>query len=104
VVAKYRAIRTEVEGIMFASRREAQRYMELRVCEKAGIIHELTLQQKFPMVINGVKVCTYIADFCYRDNEGRAIVEDSKGFKTPMYRLKYKLFHALYPNLRISEV
>ncbi len=103
-LSKYRAIRTEVDGIPFASKREAQRYMELAVAQRAGIIHELTLQQKFPLVVNGVKVCTYIADFCYRDQQGRAIVEDSKVFKTPVYKLKYKLFHILYPNLRISEV
>jgi hypothetical protein len=103
-LSKYRAVRTEVEGHVFASKREAFRYQELRILERSGYITELTLQQKFPLVVNGVKVCTYIADFCYLDMQGRAIVEDSKGMKTPVYRLKNKLFHVLYPNLRISEV
>ena len=103
-MSKYGSVKTEVDGIVFASKREAFRYQELRICERAGIISNLELQVKYPLVVNGQKVCTYIADFTYKDQQGRTIVEDSKGMKTPVYRIKAKLFAACYPELRISEV
>lgn len=103
-MSKYRAVKTEVDGITFASKREAHRYGELRMLEKAGIIHDLVLQPKFPLVIDSKLVCLYIADFKYQDANGRTVVEDAKGMKTPVYRIKFKLFHALYPHLRILEV
>lgn len=103
-MSKYGSVKTEVDGVLFDSKREAFRYQELKICERAGIIQELALQVKFPLVVNGVKVCTYIADFVYKDQQGRTLVEDSKGVKTPVYRIKAKLFAACYPNLRILEV
>lgn len=102
--SKYAAIRTEVNGIMFASKREAKRYSELCLLERAGEIASIELQPKFPCVVNGQKVCTYIADFAYLNSQGSRIVEDVKGFKTPMYRLKKKLVEALYPNVKIVEI
>ncbi len=103
-MSKYRAIRTEIDGIQFASRAEAHRYGELRLLERSGIISGLSLQPKFPMIVNGAKVCTYIADFSYIEKAGKLCIEDVKGMKTPVYRLKFKLFHALYPMLRITEI
>lgn len=101
---KYNAKQTVVDGIKFPSKREAQRYCELKVLEKAGKIKRLELQVRFPLFVAGVKVATYIADFCYYD-ESRRIVEDCKGFLTPVYRLKKKMFEALYrnQNLKILE-
>ncbi len=92
---KYKAIRTVVDGITFDSKLEAARYQDLRLQEESGEIKRLTLQPSFPIEICGKKICTYRADFAYiRDGEG--VVEDVKGFKTPVYRLKKKLVSAIY--------
>ena len=94
-MAKYHAVRTTVDGITFASKKEAARFVELRLMERAGEIGQLTLQPVWPLVVNGVKICNYIADFQYRTPVGR-IVEDVKGVKTPVYKLKKKLMLAVY--------
>jgi hypothetical protein len=100
---KYRAVKTEVDGIMFDSKREAARYMELVLLERAGEISRLELQPKYDCVVNGKKICTYKADFRYFNANG-SVVEDVKGMKTPVYRLKKKLVEALYPGVTIQEV
>lgn len=100
---KYRAQRTVVDGINFASKAEAKRYLELRAMEQAGLIYHLELQPKFPVIINGIKVCTYIADFAYFTKSER-ITEDVKGMLTPVYRIKKKLVEALYPGMTITEI
>jgi len=92
---KYGAKRTIVDGIVFDSKREAARYVALRTLLRAGKISGLQLQPKYDLTVNGVKLGKYIADFMYVEN-GSVIVEDSKGFKTPVYRLKKKLLKALY--------
>jgi len=99
--SKYGAIKTVVDGITFASRKEAKRYTELKLLELAGEISRLELQPRYDITINGVKVCTYVADFRYF-GKAKQIVEDCKGFKTPLYRLKSKLVRALY-NVEILE-
>ena len=98
---KYGAVRTEVDGIAFASKKEARRYSELRLMERAGEITALSLQPRFPLFVNGSQVCTYVGDFQYlipADQGARPerVVEDAKGMKTPMYRLKAKMFAAQY--------
>ena len=94
-MSKYHALKTEVDNIKFASRREAARYSQLKLLEASGAISNLELQPKFPIVVNGVKICTYIADFQYVET-GAKVIEDSKGFRTPVYRLKKKLMQAVY--------
>ena len=93
---KYNAIKTTVYGITFDSKHEAERYCQLHALELEGEISGLELQPRFRLSINGVKICDYYADFSYYDKEGCHIVEDAKGFKTAVYRLKKKLFKALY--------
>ena len=104
---KYNVSRKEdrtVDGIVFASKKEAKRYGELKLLELTGAIRDLRLQPKFPCVVNGVKVCDYIADFWYVDSEtGHAVVEDAKGMKTPVYKLKAKLVEAVH-GFEITEV
>ncbi len=103
-MSKYHAIKTEMDGVIFASRAEAQRYGELKILEYQNRIACLELQPKFPVVVNGKKICTYIADFQYNDLDSRKqIIEDVKGVKTPIYRLKKKLVEAIY-NIEITEV
>ncbi len=96
-VSKYRNKRVEYDGHKFDSMREMKRYQELRLMEKAGLIRDLKLQPKYPIVVNSVKVCNYVGDFEYYES-GRMIptTEDVKGAKTRVYRLKFKLFRACY--------
>jgi hypothetical protein len=101
-MTKYGAIRTEVDGITFASKAEARRYDELKLMLKAGAISRLDIQPRFPLTVNGVTVGAYVGDFAYMDN-GKLVVEDVKGVKTPVYRLKAKLVRALY-GIEIVEV
>jgi hypothetical protein len=99
--SKFKAIPTEVDGIRFASKKEAKRYQELKLLERAGEISRLELQPRYDITINGVKVCTYVADFRYFTKD-KLTVEDCKGFLTPVYKLKRRLLAALY-NVEILE-
>lgn len=101
VRSKYGAKRTEVDGILFASQREARRYSELRILERAGEIRDLELQPVYPITANGRTVAKYVADFRYQTNGG-TVIEDVKGMKTPVYRLKKKLVEAIH-GVRITE-
>jgi hypothetical protein len=93
-----------VDGIVFASKREANRYGELKLLQKAKVIKDLHRQPKFVIEIRGKKVCTYIADFSYVDCKlNKGVVEDAKGMRTPVYKLKKKLVEA-YFGLEIKEV
>jgi hypothetical protein len=92
---KYRAVKTVVDGIKFDSKKEAARYQQLKLLERAGEIMELTLQPRFDLIVNGVKCGFYKADFQYLE-VGKYVVEDVKGMKTPVYNLKKKLVKAIY--------
>ncbi len=100
--SKYRSIRTTVDGISFASRREANRYAELRIELLAGDIEDLVLQKPFSLDVNGIHICDYVADFVYQRN-GRPIVEDAKGKRLELYRIKKLLMRAIY-EIEIVEV
>ena len=106
---KYRSKKTEVDGIIFDSKKEAKRYLELKALEDAGKIFCLQRQVKFELIpsqkLDGKVVeraCTYIADFMYQEN-GELIVEDTKGYKTPDYIIKRKLM-LWVQGIRIREV
>ena len=100
-VNKYKAIKTTVDGIKFDSKKEAARYSNLKILEKAGHILDLSLQPRFDLIINGVKCGFYKADFKYIE-DGKEIIEDVKGMKTPVYNLKKRLIKAIY-NIDIRE-
>jgi hypothetical protein len=100
---KYGARKTVVDGVTFASAKEAARYAELRTLERAGIIKGLILQPRFPLAVNGSKVCTYVADFEYRDEAGTRVIEDVKGVRTDVYRIKNKLMRAVH-GIDVKEV
>lgn len=92
--AKYRA--KQAGG--FASRKEARRADDLAAMERAGLISDLRMQVKFPFVINGHLVCSYVADFVYIE-AGAEVVEDTKSpitRKNREYRIKVKLLKAVY--------
>ena len=92
---KYRAVKTIVDGITFDSKAEARRYGNLKILERAGTIDSLELQPRYDLVVNGSKCGFYKADFRYNE-DGRQVVEDVKGMKTPVYNLKKKLIKAIY--------
>ena len=92
---KYRAIKTIVDDITFDSKKEARRYVQLKLLVKAGVVTKLELQPRYDLIINTVKCGFYKADFRYFEN-GREVVEDVKGMKTPVYNLKKKLIKAIY--------
>lgn len=92
------------QGIAFHSKREMFDFIKLAALERSGIVTELKRQVPFPIVVNGIIVCKWVADFTCLDLKGQIQVYDSKGMRTEMYKLKSKLFHACYPHLRIVEL
>jgi hypothetical protein len=103
--SKYGNKAVEMDGRRFASKREAARYAELALLQRIGTISSLECQPRFPLVVNGVKVATYVADFRYQDSAGKVVIEDVKSdpTRTPIYRLKAKLLLALH-GISITEV
>lgn len=102
---KFGAVPAIVDGIRFASRREARRYRQLRLLEAAGVIARLELQPEFRCEVNGRLVCKYFADFRYFDHDrDEVVIEDVKGVRTDVYRLKKRLVEALYPGVEIEEI
>lgn len=108
---KYRNQKTVINGIQFDSKLEAKRYQELKLLEAAGKIYRLTLQPEFeliPKFTKGGKTyrrTVYKADFSYIEvDSGKCIVEDTKGFITPLYALKRKLFEYRYQDMTIKEI
>ena len=91
--SKYKAVKTSIDGITFASKREAYYYVIYKRLAEVGKIKDLQLQPKFPFIYNGKKIFTYIADFSYVDEFGTHII-DVKGVETPIFRLKKKLIEA----------
>jgi len=100
--SKYGNIRTVVDGIKFASKAEASRYVLLREHQRQGEISDLEMQPKFPISLKNKPICSYFADFRYVRN-GVTVIEDVKGVKTPIYRLKKKLTEAKY-GIKITEI
>lgn len=94
--SKYGNKKTTIDGIVFDSKKEAKRYCELKILERAKQISKLELQRPFNIEVNGAKVCKYVCDFYYLNTDGVPVIEDCKGFKTATYRLKKKLMRAVY--------
>ena len=105
--SKYRNTKIVVDNIMFDSIREAERYKELKLLERAKEVAELKLQPRFKLSCGGkpIKVrskgfpggrhLTYIADFQYWDcATHKTVVEDVKGFDTPVSRMKRAILEA----------
>lgn len=110
---KYGNVKTTVDGITFDSKKEANRYLQLKAMLAAGEITNLHLQPEYCLHVNGTVVAKYKADFRYELlvwKDGKAtwneVTEDCKGgkaTKTPVYRLKAKLLKAIY-GIEINEV
>lgn len=123
---KYHNKKIAVNGITFDSRKEAERWLELSILKKAGEISGLQRQVKFLLIrsqreepsekyLKGrkkgqfkpgkllEKEVSYYADFAYFDKEGKLIVEDVKGVRTEVYKIKRKLMLERY-GIRIREI
>ena len=108
---KYGNKRTEIDGIVFDSKKEARRWLELKAMRDAGEIYNLERQRVFDLRVIDQLICRYVSDFCYwkicGDNKRlhEFVVEDVKcnATKTPVYRIKAKLMKALF-EIEIVEV
>ncbi len=96
---KFKARRTNVDGIKFSSKKEANRYNILKLLQKSGDILFFLRQVPFHLP-GGVK---YVCDFLIFWANGDVTIEDVKGFKTEIYKAKKKMVEALYP-IEILEV
>lgn len=119
--SKYGAEKIEIAGVTFDSKKEARRWYELKILEEAGEIKNLRRQVKFELIPaqcepdiigkrGGVKkgrtieqAVNYIADFVYEDQNGKTVVEDTKGVKTDTYIIKRKLLLYFY-GIKINEL
>ena len=106
---KYRNRKITVDGEVFDSRKEYSRWRELVLLQRAGQISDLRRQVRIELIPSqkvGGKVveraCTYIADFVYTEN-GRTVVEDTKGYRTADYIIKRKILLYVH-GIQIREV
>lgn len=101
--SKYKAKKTIVDNITFDSKKEAARYCELKLLERAKAISNLQLQVSYILIPKSKygRAIKYVADFVYEENN-QVIVEDVKGVKTPVYRLKKRLMAEQY-GIEIKE-
>lgn len=91
-----------IDGRTFDSQKEGERYRHLKAEQLAGRIGGLRCQVRFAIRVNGVRVCAYVADFVYVRGSVR-IVEDVKGLRTAVYKLKARLMKAAH-GIEIHEV
>lgn len=118
-MSKYHSRKVEKDGEVFDSVKEYRRFCELSLMEKAGAITDLERQVKYvllpaqyaPVLDAKTKKwkdkciereCSYYADFVYKEN-GKRVVEDTKGFRTPEYKIKRKLMYYIH-GIQIKEV
>lgn len=117
---KYNNEKMNYDGKKFDSKKEMQRYMELKLLEKAGLISDLKCQVPFELIptqrepgkvvhrggVDSGRVLEYpvkyIADFTYKQG-GKTVVEDTKGVRTPDYIIKRKLMLWVH-GIRILEI
>ncbi len=103
---KYGNRKTVRDGITFDSKAEADRWSVLSVLAKTGHISDLERQIRYDLIVNGEKICSYVADFRYYDRrKGAPVVEDVKSgpTRTREYRLKKKLMRAIH-GVDVTEV
>lgn len=93
--SKYGNRKTVVDGLTFDSEKEAKRWIVLKALERSGKIKNLIRQVPYGLSVDGEFICRYVADFRY-ELDGKAVVEDTKGFRTAIYKIKRKLMKAIY--------
>lgn len=111
-MSKYGNRKIIYDGMDFDSKKECQRYIELKILEKAGEIKDLQRQVKYTLIPSQKddrgkiieRPCVYMADFVYFDcGSNQSVVEDVKGFRTKEYRIKKKLMLWVH-GIRVREV
>ena len=108
--SKYKNEPITIDGHRFPSKKEANRYRELLLLQRAGAISALSLQEPFelqpafrhPITGKTIRAIKFVADFTYFDSDGRMHIEDTKGFHTKEYELKKKMM--LYKGFVIEEI
>lgn len=108
--SKYKNKKVTINGIKFDSELEGNHYKTL-LLERSGEIKDLRLQVKFELQPsfnkNGkhYRAINYIADFVYYDvSKEKTVVEDTKGYRTEVYKLKKKMFEYKFPELELKEI
>lgn len=101
-MSKYGNKKYTVNGIEFDSQKEAKRYAVLRLLERGGVISNLQLQVPYTLIEAQYedgkcveRACKYVADFVYTEG-GKTVVEDCKGYRTEVYKIKRKLMRERY--------
>jgi len=93
---KYGAKKTWKDNILFDSKLESSIYEQLKILQQAGQINDLELQKEFVINVNEKQICIYIADFVFKVKD-KTVVADAKGVLTDVFKLKWKLMAAVYP-------
>ncbi len=102
--SKYQNRPEERDGHHYDSKLESKVGWELEMRMKAGEFKEINRQVTYPMIVNGYKICSYIADFQVIDVDGKEHVYEAKGIMMPIASLKLKLFEALYPEVALHII
>jgi hypothetical protein len=93
------AVKTVYDGVLYASKAEARYAEHLDWLMSRGEIAGWEAQVRWPLVVNGVKVCVMVPDFRVWFDKKRYELRECKGWPQPMWRLKLKLFRALHPDV-----
>jgi len=99
---KYHARKCQIDGYTFDSLAEGRYYQGLKIMLTNGDIQNLEIHPPFAYVDNGKFIFTYYADFRYTEN-GKVLIDDVKGVRTPVYKLKKKLIEARF-GITIREI
>ena len=108
--SKYHAEKTVMDGITFASHKEAKYYGYLKTLMRLGEVIGIECQPVFPLqekfIKNGVKyqAITYVADFRAKYSDGHEEIVEIKGFETQTWKIKQKLFEYKYPDLTLKVI
>jgi hypothetical protein len=81
------------------SRGEVSYCDRLRYEKLAGEIRDYQVQKKYPLFVEGMRLCNHIVDFLVTEKDGTVAVHEYKGFATRDWRLKMKLFKTCYPDI-----
>jgi hypothetical protein len=96
--------KVEIDGYQFDSSGEGLRYRELKYLLMNNVIKDFKIHPRFPLVINDIKVGHYTPDFQYTEViTGKTVVEEHKGFASPLYKFRARVFQALYPQFIFYE-
>lgn len=104
--SKFHSTKVRVDGILFDSQKEANYYLELKLLAQTGEIKGFCRQGRFIVVAGDdtTAVSEYVTDFIIFNNDGTYEIVDTKGVETDVFKLKMKMMHEKYPNLRINIV